>query len=129
MMSRITLHLKKYGAYGSSPTHSQVDSIIQSTRNGTSAASGAVIVLGRLRSHSASSARASRSRMRSGSTNSITPPMRSIIFAENPSHPTCPRLSTIFSATNTPTMSPINGSPVSDHVSWLSQQRNTADVV
>jgi len=129
MMSRITLHLKKQGTYGSSPTHSQLDSIIQSTRNGMSTPSGAVIILGRLRSHSAPSARASSSRMRSSSTSSISPPVRSITFAGNPSLSTRPRLSTILSATNTPAMSPISGSPVSEHVSWLSQHRNTADVV
>jgi len=129
MMSRITLHLKKQGTYGSSPTHSQLDSIIQSTRNVMPTASGAVVVLGRLRSHSASSTRASSNRTRSGSTSSISPPVRSITFAENPSFSTRPRLNTILSVTNTPTMSPISGSPVSDRAGWLSQQGHTADIV
>ncbi|KAG1743196.1 uncharacterized protein EDB91DRAFT_1051487, partial [Suillus paluster] len=119
MMSRITLNLKKQAFHGPSPHHSEVDSIIMSTRNAISTPSGGVVVLGRLRSGSASS----------------VPPVRTITFAENPSLSTTrPRLSTICSATNTPTiLSPIDGSPVSDHADWppasKSDQRNTAGIV
>ncbi|OJA21022.1 hypothetical protein AZE42_02339 [Rhizopogon vesiculosus] len=130
MMSRITLNLRKQASNGPGPDHFQLDSIIMSRRNGISTASGGVVDIGRVRSHSASSAPISSSRVRSDSTSSIPPPVRSIIFAENPSH-SIPRarLSTILSANNSPAMSSISGSPVSDHASWLSNQRNTTDVV
>jgi len=129
MMSRITLNLRKQASNKPNPDHLQLDSIIMSRRNGISTASEGVVV-GRVRSHSASSARISSSRMRSDSASSITPPVRSIIFAENPSH-SIPRarLSTILSANNSPAMSSISGSPVSDHASWFSNQQNTTDVV
>ncbi|OAX40717.1 hypothetical protein K503DRAFT_798560 [Rhizopogon vinicolor AM-OR11-026] len=129
MMSRITLNLRKQASNKPNPDHLQLDSIIMSRRNGISTASEGVVV-GRVRSHSASSARISSSRMRSDSASSITPPVRSIIFAENPSH-SIPRarLSTILSANNSPAMSSVSGSPVSDHASWFSNQQNTTDVV
>ncbi|KAG1747541.1 hypothetical protein EDB19DRAFT_1630814, partial [Suillus lakei] len=135
MMSRITLNLRKQVLYGPSPHHSQVESIMMSTRNDTiSTPSGGVVALSRLRSHSVSSAARAESsnRARSGSASSIVSPVRTITFAENPSSAT--RLSTIFSATNTPTtLSPMSGSPVSEHANWPSasnsDQRNTADIV
>ncbi|KAG1751056.1 hypothetical protein EDB19DRAFT_1824804 [Suillus lakei] len=138
MMSRITLNLRKQAFYGPSPHHSQVESIILSTRNDAIyTPSGGVVVLSRLRSHSVSSAARAESsnRARSGSASSIVSPVRTITFAENPSIPaTRPRLSTIFSATNTPTtQSPISGSPVSEHADWPSasnsDQRDTAGIV
>ncbi|KAG1734586.1 hypothetical protein EDB19DRAFT_2026409 [Suillus lakei] len=107
MMSRITLNVRKQASYGPSPRHSQVESIIMSTRNGViSTPSGGVVMLGRLRSHSVSSAARveSSNRARSGSASSIVSPVRTTTVAENPSiSATRPRLSTIFSATNTPT--------------------------
>ncbi|KAG1741625.1 hypothetical protein EDB19DRAFT_2038691 [Suillus lakei] len=137
MMSRITLNIKKQAYHGPSPNHSQVESIIMSTRNhAISTPSGeGVVILSRLRSHSVSSAaRVELSgRARSGSASSIVPPVRTITFAENPSiSATRPRLSTIFSATGTPTVqSPIGGSPVSENADWPSDanQWNTADIV
>lgn len=120
MMSRITLNLKKQAFYGPSPLHSQVESIIMSTRNhAMSTPSGGIVVLNRMRSHSAPSAeRVEVSiRARSGSTNSLAPPMRTITFAENPSiSVTRPRLSTIYSFPNDPAAQiPMGDSPVIEY--------------
>ncbi|KAG1743197.1 uncharacterized protein EDB91DRAFT_1346294 [Suillus paluster] len=126
MMSRITLHIKKQAFHGPSPHHSQIDSIIMSTRNAIPTPSGGVVIPSRLRSHYVSSARASSTRVRSGSA--IVPPVRTITFAENPSlYTTRPYLNTIFSAANTP-----SGSLVSEHADWPVSNfdhQKTADIV
>ncbi|KAG1730335.1 hypothetical protein EDB19DRAFT_1740942 [Suillus lakei] len=133
----ITLNIKKQAYYGPSPNHSQVESIIMSTRihaMSTSSREG-VVIPSRLRLHPVSSAARVElsSRARSGSASSIVPPVRTITFAENPSiSATQPRLGPIYSATDTPTVqSPIGGSPVSENVDWPSDanQWNTADIV
>ncbi|KAG0704840.1 hypothetical protein DFH29DRAFT_910107 [Suillus ampliporus] len=135
MMSRITLNLKKQAFHGFSH-HSQVDSIIMSTRNAISTPSGGIVVVNRFRSRSVSSARPSSRRVRSGSASSnIVPPSRTITFAENASFSTSlPRLSTISSVINSPTtLSPMGGSPVSNDADWHpashSDQHNTASIV
>ncbi|KAG2034564.1 hypothetical protein BDR03DRAFT_964916 [Suillus americanus] len=137
MMSRITLNLKKQGFHRANSHHSQAESFIMSTRNNTIRSPSGGVVLSRLRSHSVSSAARveSSSRARSGSVISIVSPVRTITFAANPLiSATRPRLSTILSATNTPTTLSPSSSPVSsEHVDWPSasnsNQRNTADIV
>ncbi|KAG1781205.1 hypothetical protein EV702DRAFT_1266153 [Suillus placidus] len=137
MMSRITLNIKKQMYYGPSPMHSQVESIIMSTRNAISTPSGGVVVFNRLQSHSVPSAAhvESSSRARSGSASSLASPVRAITFAENPSiSATRPRFSTIYSATDiSASQSPTGGSPVSEHADWSStsnsNQWNTVDIL
>ncbi|KAG1814423.1 uncharacterized protein BJ212DRAFT_1363681 [Suillus subaureus] len=138
MMSRITLNLKKEAYYGHSRLHLQAENIIMSTRNhAISTPSGGVVALNRLRSHSVPSTApvGSRSRARSGSTSSLSPTMRAITFAENPSiSATQPHLSAIYSATKiSGAQSPVGGSPVIEHADWPSvsnsNEWNTADIV
>lgn len=136
-MSRITLNLRKQAFHGPNPHHLQAESFVMSPRNNaTCTPSGEVVVLSRLRSCSVSSAARAESnnRTRSGSASSIVSPVRTITFAENSSiSATRPRLSTIFSAGNSPTTLSLSGSPVSEHVDWPSashsDQRKTANVV
>jgi hypothetical protein len=137
MMSRITLNLKKQAYYGPSPLHSQVESIILSTRNhAMSTPSGGVVVLNRMRSHSAPSAKRVEvsSRVRSSSASSLAPPMRTITFAENSSiSATRPRLSTIYSFPNgSAAQIPMDGSLVTEHADYPSasnsNQWNTVDI-
>lgn len=137
MMSRITLNLRKQAFHGPNPHHLKAESFVMSPRNdATCTPSGEVVVLSRLRSCSVSSAARveSNNRTRSGSASSIVTPVRTITFAENSSiSVTRPRLSTIFSAGNSPTTLSLSGSPLSEHVDWPSashsDQRNTADIV
>ncbi|KIK48053.1 hypothetical protein CY34DRAFT_798676 [Suillus luteus UH-Slu-Lm8-n1] len=136
MMSRITLNIRKQAFRGPNPHHLQAENFVMFPRNNaTCTPSGEVVVLSRLRSCSVSSAARieSNNHTRSGSASSIVSPMRSITFAENPSPATRPRLSTIFSASNSPTTLSLSGSPVSEHVNWPSAshsgQRHTADIV
>ncbi|KAG1869028.1 hypothetical protein DFJ58DRAFT_766723 [Suillus subalutaceus] len=133
MMSRITLNIRKQSFHGH---HSQAESFIMSTRNDTICTPSGGVVLSRLRSHSVSSAARveSSSRARSGSVSSIVSPVRTITLPENPLiFAARPRLSTIFSATNTPTTLSPSGSPVSEYVDWPSasnsDQRNTTNIV
>ncbi|KAG2340182.1 hypothetical protein BDR05DRAFT_890453, partial [Suillus weaverae] len=133
MMSRITLNLKKQAFHGPSLQHLRAESFIMSTRNNPICTpSGGVVVLTRLPSHSVSSAARVESsrRARSGSASSIVSPVRTITLAENPSISAArPRLSTIFSATNSPITLSSSGSPVSEHADLNSDQRNVVDIV
>lgn len=138
MMSRITLNLKRQAYYGPSPLHSQVDSIIMTTRgHAISAPSGEVVVLSQLRSHSVPSAAHVEfsGRARSGSTSSLTFPVQAITSAEDPSIPiTRSRSSKIYFATDVSSaQTPTGGSPVFEHTDRPSASNsdwwNTADIV
>ncbi|KAG1842812.1 hypothetical protein C8R48DRAFT_737311 [Suillus tomentosus] len=138
MMSRITLNLKRQAYYGPSPLHSQVDSIIMTTRDhAISTPSGQVVVLSPLRSHSVPSAAHVEfsSRARSGSTSSLTFPVQAITFAEDPSIPiTRSRSSKLYFATDVSSaQTTAGGSPVFEHPDRPSASNsdwwNTADIV
>ncbi|KAG1814621.1 uncharacterized protein BJ212DRAFT_342673 [Suillus subaureus] len=124
MMSRITLNLKKEAYYGPSHLHLQAESAIMSTcHHVISTPSGEVFPLSRIRSHSAARAELS-SRARSGSTSSLSPPVRVITFAETP---------TISGTRISDAQSLMSSSPVSEHADWPSASNsnkwNTADIV
>ncbi|KAG2036375.1 hypothetical protein BDR03DRAFT_1092543 [Suillus americanus] len=126
MMSRITLNLKKEAYYGPSHLHLRAESLIMSTCNRViSTPSGEVVALSQLRSHSVPATRIGLSGLaRSGSTGSLSPPVRTITFAENP---------TISDTKISDTQSPMGGSPVVEHADWPpasnSNKWNTADIV